>query len=176
MNALVKLLDPYRWLIGGVLIAGVIAAFFAYRASLVQEGVEREQSKVAQAVAEQKALADAQTRNMREIADEAQQTYINDLAAAQAAADRSAADLARLRGKAASAVQLANASQASLSEYAADAERDIDWCASELVRVGDTAQAASAAAWALSNAWPSYTEFQGRLQEFSVKIKDKPSN
>lgn len=172
MNALVKLLDPYRWLIGGVLIAGVIAAFFAYRASLVQEGVEREQAKVAQAVAEQKALADAQTRNMREIADEAQQTYINDLAAAKAAADRAASDLARLRGKAASAVQLANASKASLSEYAADAERDIDWCAGRLSRAGETAASASSAAHALSNAWPSYEQtLEAQVRDITTKGK-----
>ncbi|MFA5898079.1 MAG: hypothetical protein WC829_03080 [Hyphomicrobium sp.] len=167
MGALAKLLDPYRWLLGGVLIAGVIAAFFAYRASLVQEGVEREQAKVAQAVAEQKALAEAQTRNMQEIADEAQQTYINDMAAAQAAADRAAADLARLRGKAASAVQLANASQASTAEYAADAERSVDFCAAELVRTGETAESASSAAHALYAAWPEYQEFQSKLTTFT---------
>jgi len=174
MNAFVKLLDPYRWLIGGVLIASVVAAFFWYRASLVQEGVEREQAKVAQAVAEQKALAEAQTRNMQEIADEAQQTYINDMAAAQAAADRAAADLARLRGKAASAVQLSNASQASLGEYAADAERDIDWCAGRLSRTGETAASASSAAHALYAAWPEYQEFQSKLTTFTNTLKGTP--
>jgi len=171
---MLKFLDPYRWLIGGVLIASVVAAFFWYRASLIREGEAREAAKVAQIVAEQKAIAEAQTRNMQEVADEAQAKYINDMAAAKAAADRAAADLARLRGKAASAVQLANASQASIAEYAADAERSVDFCASELVRVGETAASASSAAWALSNAWPAYTEFNDRLTTFTNTLKGKP--
>lgn len=168
---MLKFLDPYRWLIAGVLVAGMVAAFFAYRNSLIQEGVEREKVKVAMAVAEQKAIAEAQTRNMREIADEAQTQYINDMAAAKLAADRAAADLARLRGKAASATQLANASQASLSVYAADAERDIDWCAERLSRTGETAASASSAAHAFYAAWPEYQEFQGKLTTFTNTLK-----
>jgi hypothetical protein len=168
---MMKLLDPYRWLIAGVLVVSLIAAFFWYRHSLIQEGVEREKVKVAQAVAEQKALAEAQTRNMQEIVDESQSQYIKDMAAAKLAADRAAADLARLRGKAASAVQLANASQASLGVYAADAERDIDWCAERLSRVGDTAASASSAAHALYTAWPEYQEFQSKLTTFTNTLK-----
>jgi len=168
---MLKFLDPYRWLIAGVLAASVVVAFFAYRNSLINEGIEREKVKVAMAVAEQKALAEAQTRNMQEIADEAQQNYIDQVAAAKLASDRAAADLARLRGKAASAVQLANASQASLGEYAADAERDIDWCAGRLSRVGETAASASSAAHALYAAWPEYQEFQSKLTTFTNTLK-----
>jgi hypothetical protein len=168
---MMKLLDPYRWLIAGVLAASLIAAFFWYRNSLINEGIEREKVKVAMAVAEQKALAEAQTRNMQEIADEAQQNYIDQVAAAKAAADRAAADLARLRGKAASSVQLANASQASLGVYAADAERSVDFCAAELVRTGETAASASSAAHALYAAWPEYQEFQSKLTTFTNTLK-----
>lgn len=168
---MLKLLDPYRWLIAGVLAASVVAAFFWYRNSLINEGIEREKVKVAQAVEEQKALAEAQTRNMQEIADEAQQNYIDQVAAAKLAADRAAADLARLRGKAASAVQLANASQASTAEYAADAERSVDFCAAELVRTGETAASASSAAHALYAAWPEYQEFQSKLTTFTNTLK-----
>lgn len=155
---MLKFLDPYRWLIGGVLIASVVAAFFWYRSILIREGEAREAAKVAQIVAEQKAIAEAQTRNMQEVADEAQSRYVQDLAAAKLAADRAAADLARLRSKAASAGQLANASRETLGEYAADAERSVDFCAAELVRTGETAASASAAAHALSDAWPSYEQ------------------
>ena len=154
---------------GALLVA--ITAFMLYRSSLIKDGEEREAAKVALIVAEQKALADAQTRNMREVADEAQSQYIKDIAAAKLAADRAAADLARLRSKAASAGQLANASRETLSEYAADAERDIDWCAGRLSRAGETAANASAAAHALSAAWPAYTEFQGKLTTFQSLLK-----
>jgi len=166
-----KFLDPYRWLIAGVLVASLVAGFFWYRHSLIQEGVEREKAKVAQAVAEQKALADAQERNMQEVANEAQEQYIKDMQAARIAADRAAADLARMRSKAASAEQLAGASKAALSDYAADAERDIDWCAGRLERVGNTAAEASAAAHGLYAAWPAYQEFQDRLTTFTNTLK-----
>lgn len=168
---MLKLLDPYRWLIGGVLVASVVAAFFWYRSSLIREGEAREAAKVDQIVAEQKAIAEAQTRNMQEVADEAQSRYVKDLVAAKLAADRAAADLARLRSKAASAGQLANASRETLGEYAADAERDIDWCAGRLSRAGETAASASAAAHAFDAAWPAYTEFQDRLTTFTNRLK-----
>ena len=149
-----SIFDPYRWLIAGVLASSIVGGFFLYRNSLLKEGEAREAAKVAQIVAEQKSIAEAQTRNMQEVADEAQSKYVQDLAAAKLAADRAAADLARLRSKAASAGQLANASRETLSEYAADAERDIDWCAGRLSRAGETAASASSAAHALYAAWP----------------------
>lgn len=160
-----------KWVQRGALMLALIAAFLWYRSSLIEEGESREQEKVAQAVAEQKALAAAQTRNMEEVANEAQSQYLQDMQAARAAADRSAADLARLRGKAASAQQLAGASKQALTEYAADAERDIDWCAGRLERVGATASQASAAAHALNDAWPAYREFQDKLTTFQTQLK-----
>lgn len=166
-----KLLDPYRWLIGGVLIASLIGGFFWYRHSLIQEGVQREKAEVAKAVAEQKALADAQTRNLQEVANEAQSQYIQDMAAARLAADRANADLARLRGKAASSEQLARASRDALGIYAADAERSVDFCAERLSRTGETAGGASAAAHALYAGWPAYQEFQDKLSTFQTQLK-----
>lgn len=157
---------------GALLVA--ITAFMLYRSSLIKDGERKEAAKVALIVAEQKAQAEAQTRNMKEIADEAQAQYVQEVAAAKLAADRAAADLARLRSKSASAVQLANASQSSLREYAADAERSVDYCAENLSRVGETAASASAAAHALSDAWPAYQEFQGKLNAFQSLVK--PSN
>ena len=163
-----------KWVQRGALVLALIAAFLWYRNSLINDGIEKEQAKVAQAVAEQKALAEAQTANMKEVADEAQSQYLQDMQAARAAADRAAADLARLRGKAASAQQLAGASKQALSEYAADAERDIDWCAGRLERTGNTAAEASAAAHTLNAAWPAYQEFQDKLSTFQTQLKGKP--
>jgi alanyl-tRNA synthetase len=169
-----KFIDPYRWLIGGVLVASLIGGFLFYRNSLIQEGVAREKAKVAEAVAEQKALAEAQTKNLQEVANEAQAQYIQYMAAARAAADRAAADLARLRGKSASAEQLARASKEALSEYAADAERSVDFCAERLSRTGETAGGASAAAHTLYAGWPAYQEFQDRMTTFTNQLKGKP--
>lgn len=157
---------------GALLVA--ITAFMLYRSSLIKDGERKEAAKVALIVAEQKAQAEAQTRNMKEIADEAQAQYVQEVAAAKLAADRAVADLARLRSKSASAVQLANASREALGSYAADAERSVDYCAENLSRVGETAASASAAAHALSDAWPAYQEFQGKLNAFQSLVK--PSN
>jgi hypothetical protein len=145
-----------KWVQRGALVLALIAAFLWYRHSLIQEGEAREAAKVALIVAEQKALADAKTANMKEVADEAQSQYIKDMQAAKLAADRANADLARLRGKSASAEQLANASRQAISEYAADAERSVDYCAAALKDTGDTAGTASAAAHALYAGWPAY--------------------
>jgi hypothetical protein len=156
--SILKALDPYRWLAGGVVVLSIVGGAMAYRASLIEDGREQTRQAVQIEVAKQAALAKAQTENMQEIANEAQAKYTASVAAAKAAADRAAADLARLRGKAASSGQLANASRETLSEYAADAERDIDWCAGRLSRTGEEAAGASAAAWALNDAWPSYEQ------------------
>lgn len=160
-----------KWLQRIALALALIAAFLWYRHSLIEQGEAREQARVAAAVAEQKALADAQERNMQEVANEAKDQYIKDMQAARVAADRAAADLARMRSRAASAEQLAGASRAALGDYAADAERDIDWCAGRLERVGNTAAEASAAAHGLYAAWPAYQEFQGRLETFTNALK-----
>lgn len=158
MNRLLALLDPYRWLIAGVMALSLFGGFMWYRHSLIQEGIEREKAKVAQAVAEQKALAEAQTRNMKEVADEAQAQYVKDMATARADADRFRADLERMRGKAASSDRMARATKEAISQYASEAERDIDFCSDNLVRTGEAARTASAAAWALNDAWPSFEE------------------
>lgn len=163
-----------KWAQRGALVALLIAAFLWYRHSLIQEGIEREQAKVAQAVAEQKALADAQTANLQEVANEAQSQYIKDMQAAKIAADRANADLARLRGKSASSEQLARATKEAISEYAADAERSVDFCAERLSRTGETAGSASAAAHALYAGWPAYEEFQDRLTTFKTQLKGNP--
>jgi len=171
MNAILKLLDPYRWLIGGVLIASLVGGFLWYRASLIKEGERRAETAAAAAYAQAKAETDAQVRNMQEIVDEVQQRYTQELAAAKTAAASANTALARLRGQSASAADLAAASQSALGAYAASAERDIDWCAERLVRTGETAASASAAAHALYDAWPEYQQFQDRLTDFTNQLK-----
>ena len=171
MTKLLEILNPYRWLAALIVVAVIVGGFLWYRSSLIAEGERRAEQAAATARAEAKALSDAQARNMQEMVDEVQANYTKQVADARAAADRANAQLARLRNQAASATQLAGASQQALGDYAADAERDIDWCAGELVRVGETAASASAAAHALYDAWPEYREFQDRLTAFTQTLK-----
>lgn len=166
-----KALDPYRWLIAGVLIFSIVAGLGWYRNSLIKEGEAREKIKVAEAVAEQRALAEAQTRNLQEVADESQAQYQKDIDQAWLAAGRAASDLARMRSKAASAEQLAGASREAASEYAADAERDIDYCGERLADTGNTAATASAAAYALYNAWPSYEMTRPGIDKYRLTLR-----
>ena len=171
MSKLLEFLNPYRWLAALVVVSVIVGGFLWYRHSLISEGERRAEQAAAIARAEAQAMADAQARNMQEIADEAQQKYTQELAAAKTAAASANAALARLRGQSASAADLAAASQQALSDYAADAERDIDWCAGELVRTGETAASASAAAHAIYDAWPEYQQFQSRLTTFTNALK-----
>lgn len=169
MGNLLKLLDPYRWLVGGAIVATLIGGFMWYRHSLISEGERRAELAAAEARAQAQALADAQVRNMQEIVDEVQQRYTQELAAAKTAAASANAALARLRGQSASAADLAAASQSALSAYAASAERDIDWCAERLVRTGETAAGASAAAHAFHDAWPRTFDEAMTLQLQTMK-------
>ena len=60
----------------------------------------------------------------------------------------------RMRNQAASAVQLAQLTPAALGDYAAEVERDFAECRAAVADLGATAASASAAAWALNDAWP----------------------
>lgn len=57
MRQILDILDPYRWLVGGVLIASLASGLLFYRASLIREGQERERQ--AQAVVESDRLREA---------------------------------------------------------------------------------------------------------------------
>lgn len=60
----------------------------------------------------------------------------------------------RMRNQAPSAVQLAQLTPAALGDYAAEVERDFAECRAAVADLGATAASASAAAWALNDAWP----------------------
>ena len=97
MNDFFKLLDPYRWLIGGVLIASAVGAFTWYRYSLIQEGHEKAIAEVRAEALKQIERAKQQTENMQEVKDEAIE---NAAIRAQKNADAAAAarsELERLR-------------------------------------------------------------------------------
>jgi len=163
---------PPGWLWALLFVAAVGA--FGWR-GIVLDGVQSElatlQQSHAAALAEAQARAVIETNELRKVADDAQAQYLADMAAAKLAADRAATDLARLRTKSASADQLARASATALGDYAADAERSVDFCAGRLADIGATAGSASAAAYALHAGWPEYKAFQDRLTTFTNNLK-----
>lgn len=171
MKPILDLLD----LIPGWLYALICAGLFAWggaqtwRVHSLKSDIANEKAYQATAIALAERAAREETQRLQERVDETERKYQADVSAARAAADRAVSQLARLRGQAASATDLANASKSALSDYATSAERDIEWCAGRLVRVGETAAGASAAAHALSGAWPRTFEDAMKLQVQTMK-------
>ena len=92
-----KLIDPYRWLIAGLLIAGAVSAFAWYRYSLIQQGHAKAIAEVQAKAADQLKRAIEQSANLQEVKDEAIQNAT--IRAQKNAASASAAwsELGRLR-------------------------------------------------------------------------------
>lgn len=171
MRAITDLLDIVPGWLYALICAGALAWGGAqtWRVHSLKTDIANEKAYQATAIALAERKAREETERLQGIVDETERKYQTDVAAVRSAADRATAQLARLRGQAASANDLANASKAALSDYAASAERDIDWCAGRLVRVGDTAAGASAAAHALNNGWPRTFDEAMTLQLQTMK-------
>lgn len=171
MKLITDLADLIPGWIWALICAGALAWGGAqtWRVHSLKTDIANEKAYQATAIALAERKAREETERLQGIVDETERKYQTDVAAVRSAADRATAQLARLRGQAASANDLANASKAALSDYAASAERDIDWCAGRLVRVGDTAAGASAAAHALNNGWPRTFDEAMTLQLQTMK-------
>lgn len=171
MKPILDLFDLLPGWLYALIVAGALAWGGAqtWRVHSLKSDVAAIKQAQAEALAAAEKAAREETDRLQGIVDETERKYQTDVAAVRSAADRATAQLARLRGQAASATDLANASKAALSDYAASAERDIDWCAGRLVRVGDTAAGASAAAHALNNGWPRTFDEAMTLQLQTMK-------
>ena len=162
MDALAKLLDPYRWLIGGVLvagvIAGVIAAFFAYRSSLIDIGREEVKADVSKQALKQIERAQDQTSEWKAQANETDARNQELTEALLKLSGGNAAGAGRLRDSAPSAKQLAGASAETCGANASEAEHDLGECAVRYSALGDTAAGAAQKAWEFYDKWPSYEQ------------------
>lgn len=173
MKPILDLLDLIPGWCWALICAGALAWGGAqtWRVHSLKSDIASIKQAQAEALAAAEKAAREETDRLQGIVDETERKYQTDVAAVRSAADRATAQLARLRGQAASANDLANASKAALSDYAASAERDIDWCAERLVRTGEVAAGASSAAHALYDAWPANADFQKRLDAFTQQLK-----
>jgi uncharacterized protein YlxW (UPF0749 family) len=137
-----------------MIVAAIVVGFLAWTHILAHkfgaDGVRLETTKQALKQIER---AQDETRSMQEKLNAAQQTY------QQAQADIGQRD-GRIRAlndrmrNTPTADQLASASAATLSGYAAEVDGDFAECRSALADMGRTAAAASAAAWAHRQGWP----------------------
>ena len=163
-----------KWVQRGVLVLALIGAFLWYRSSLIAEGEAREQAKVAEAVAEQKAKSDDQVDKWKGQANEVDAKNQELSARLDAADKRNASLVDRMRKSTPSAKQLASVTAEACGEYAADAERSVDYCAASVKRLGETAVGASQKAWEFYDKWPAYQEFQTKLTTFQNQLKGQP--
>ena len=156
---------------GALLVA--ITAFMMYRSSLIKDGEQKEAAKVAQIVAEQKAMADAQVKTWKEQANavDAKNQELED--ENKKLRDRNASGAVRLRSTAPSAIDMAGTSIEACRANATEAEHDLGECAVRYSALGDTASDAAAKAWELHEKWPAYQEFQDKLSTFQSILKGK---
>jgi len=165
--------NPWRWVVALSCVAAVIGAFLWYRHSLIQEGVDREKSKVAEAVAEQKAIADEQVRSWKEHANEIDARNQELQAELKKLSGSNKSRASGLQQSAPSADRMAGASAETCGRNAAEAESDLGECAVRYSALGDTAAGAAEKAWELHDKWPAYQEFQDRMTTFTDKLKGK---
>jgi maltooligosyltrehalose synthase len=168
---MLKLLDPYRWLIAGVLVASLIAAFFWYRHSLIQEGVERNKIEVAKAVEKQKKRAEAQTANMEEVKNEAIAIAEKEAKRNAAAAASARSELDRLRKQSGSSIDIAKTSHATCVNYAIASTAVLEECGSALVEMAVTADGHVADLNATRGSWPAWDKFAGEMTDFKTRLQ-----
>lgn len=138
-----------------LIVAAIVVGFLAWTHILAHKfGADGVRLEVSTQALKQIEHAQDETRTMQEKLNAAQENYTRAQADIGQRDDRIRGLLGRMRNTP-TAEQLANASPAALSQYAAEADRDFAECRAEYVALGTTAAKASAAAWAHRRAWPT---------------------
>jgi chromosome segregation ATPase len=143
-------MNPFKismWLAGGAFVAWT--HFTAYRFggdAVKMEVLAQSLKSIEQARAQTQEWADKATKAQNEYQHATHQNQLLDRRI------RSLND--RMRNQSPSAERLAQLTSAALGDYAAEVERDFAECRAEIADLGSTAASASAAAWALNDAWP----------------------
>ena len=169
--SVLKALDPYRWLVGVLVVATLISGFLWYRHNLIKEGREQVQAEVAKAVQKQRDFAEAQSRNMQEVKDEQIQLAEQRAAENAAAAALARTELERLRKQSASANAAAGTSQTACVEYAATATDVLNECASALVSLGEAADGHVNDIRTLTGSWPEWDKFANEMTSFQDRLQ-----
>jgi hypothetical protein len=155
MNNLLKLLDPYRWLIGGLLIAGAASAFGWYRYSLIQQGHAKAIAEVQSQAADQLKRAIEQSANLQEVKDEAIQNATIRAQKNASAAASTRSELGRLRQSVADRPSVSGDSCAASVDRAAALGSVFGDCSTTLVGMAEKADGHASDAVTLFDAWPT---------------------
>lgn len=151
------------------LVVVLALAFGGYK--LYRSGGASERATTAAAVVEQSAQAAATTQGYQANVDQANATVRDQERTSATRAAGLRATEQRMRDLAA-ARDLANATAAALSEYAADLDRDLEDCREQYVALGEVAAGASTAAHGLYDAWPGQAEWADAQAAFMKQAQD----
>ena len=153
------------------LVSAGVVGVRAYNDSLREDGRAEVRAEVSKQALKQIERALEQTQTWKEKAHAAETKYGEAVAFAVDSDKRNADLLERMRKRTPSAKQLASVAPAACGDYAAETDRDFAACRVEYQAVGRIAAEASAAAWALKDAWPEYDKFQDKISTFTDKLK-----
>jgi len=167
-----KVLDPYRWLIGGGILvaiaAGGVVAWQAHKTGLINEG--KEQLRVEQLVTDNRSLVLQQKKIIGLIAEnERIQDELNAIEQTAIAFERDRFAAERVRDNAKRSAAIANATAGALRGHATQASIDFDRSEEHVKRFGLEAVRASAVAYSL------HDTLQARRRE-PMKTPSMPTN
>lgn len=151
---MLKLLDPYRWLIGGLLVALLIGGAIWYHASTLEKGREEIRQQLKVEADKQIDAARKTSDNLIEVKDEALENATKRAQVNAAAAARARSELARLRNQAAGAPSVPGDSCATSIDRAAALGELLGACAERYSDVARAADAHASDAVTLHQAWP----------------------
>lgn len=169
-----KLIDPYRWLIAGLIVAGAVSAFAWYRYSLIQQGHAKAIAEVQAQAADQLKRAIEQSANLQEVKDEAIQNAT--IRAQKNAASASAAwsELGRLRKSVADRPSLSGDSCAASVDRAAALGSVFGECSTALVGMAAKAEGHANDAVTLYESWPVIDRPSIDKYRSTLKITKEP--
>jgi DNA repair exonuclease SbcCD ATPase subunit len=167
---MLKLLDPYRWLIGGTLVALLVAGYFWHAAKLKEEGRQEIRAQVQAEAARQLEEARVKTANLQEIADEAVEQANKRAQANAAAASRARTELGRLRTEIARTPSVSGDSCTAAIDRAAALGTLLGECAERYSEVARAADAHANQALTLRQAWPELDDFAKQVSAFGERV------
>lgn len=156
MKWLALLQNKWTLRAGALLVA--ITAFMLYRSSLIKQGREEMKAEVSKQAMKQIDRANEQTESWKVQANAVDAKYQEAMDTIRGFGGRIAGIERGMLKRTPSAERLAAAPKETISRYAAETDRDFAECRVRYEAVGFTAAGASAAAYALSDAWPSYEQ------------------
>lgn len=168
---MLRLLDPYRWLLAGLAVLTFVAALAWYHHRTLERGREEVRQQVAAEAAEQIQRVIEQNNQIQKVKDEAIEQAAKRAQANAASAVRARTELDRLRKQVASAPSVSGDSCAAAIDRASTLGTLLGECAERYSAVAASADGHLNDALTLRQAWPAYDQFSRDLDSFNTLLK-----